>query len=77
MAVDCPEQGVVPYQLATKEDLDETVRAVEELDQRILAVHGDVRQQAAVDAAVERGIAEFGQIDCVVANAAASTPCSG
>jgi SDR family mycofactocin-dependent oxidoreductase len=69
VALDCPAQGTIPYGLATKEDLDQTVRAVEELDRRILAISGDVREQAALDSAVERGIAEFGHIDCVVANA--------
>jgi NAD(P)-dependent dehydrogenase (short-subunit alcohol dehydrogenase family) len=59
----------VPYGLATQDDLNETVRAVEELDRRILAVTGDVREQTSLDGAVERGLAEFGHIDCVVANA--------
>jgi NAD(P)-dependent dehydrogenase (short-subunit alcohol dehydrogenase family) len=70
IALDVPAQGAVPYGLATEEDLAETVREVEALDRRILGVHGDVRNQADLDTAVERGIAEFGQIDCVVANAA-------
>ncbi|HZZ48646.1 MAG TPA: mycofactocin-coupled SDR family oxidoreductase [Pseudonocardia sp.] len=69
VAIDCPAQGAVPYGLATQDDLNETVRAVEELDRRILAVTGDVREQTSLDGAVERGLAEFGHIDCVVANA--------
>jgi (+)-trans-carveol dehydrogenase len=54
---------------ATAEDLAATVKAVEELDRRILAIEGDVRSQAVLDDAVARGIAEFGHIDIVSANA--------
>ncbi|MDT7639582.1 MAG: (-)-trans-carveol dehydrogenase [Pseudonocardiales bacterium] len=54
---------------ATAEDLAATVKAVEELDRRILAIEGDVRSQAELDDAVARGIAEFGHIDIVSANA--------
>jgi SDR family mycofactocin-dependent oxidoreductase len=70
LAIDVPAEGVSPYPLASQEDLDETVRQVEALDRRIVAVAGDVRKQGDLDALVEQGIAEFGQIDCVVANAA-------
>ncbi|HEY2503004.1 MAG TPA: SDR family NAD(P)-dependent oxidoreductase, partial [Mycobacterium sp.] len=34
---------------ATSDDLIETVKAVEALDRRIIAVEGDVRDQAALD----------------------------
>ncbi len=70
LAIDVPAEGVSPYPLASQDDLDETVRQVEALDRRIVAVAGDVRKQGDLDALVEQGIAEFGQIDCVVANAA-------
>lgn len=73
VALDCPAQGAIPYGLATTEDLHETVKAVEALDRRIVAITGDVREQADLDGAVERGIAELGRIDCVVANAGAWT----
>lgn len=59
----------VPYRLATPEDHAETTRQVEALDRRILAVDADVRDQAALDDAVARGIAEFGKIDILIANA--------
>jgi SDR family mycofactocin-dependent oxidoreductase len=59
----------VPYALATAEDHAETVRQVEALDRRILAIDADVRDQAALDDAVARGIAEFGQLDILIANA--------
>lgn len=71
IALDCPPQGAIPHPLATEADLKETVALVEALDRRIVAVSGDVRLQSDLDAAVERGVAEFGKIDVVVANAAA------
>jgi SDR family mycofactocin-dependent oxidoreductase len=64
------EIPTVPYDVATKEDFDETVAAIENLDRRAIAVEGDVRSQADLDGAVERGISEFGKIDFLVANAA-------
>ncbi|PQP12177.1 mycofactocin-coupled SDR family oxidoreductase [Rhodococcus opacus] len=73
IALDCPAQGSIPYQLATEADLDETVKRVEALDRRIIAIHGDVRTQSDLDGAVQRGMAELGQIDTVVANAGAWT----
>lgn len=73
IALDCPAQGAIPYQLATEADLQETVKEVEALDRRILAIPGDVRRQSDLDGAVQQGIAEFGHIDVVVANAAAWT----
>jgi SDR family mycofactocin-dependent oxidoreductase len=59
----------IPYGLATQEDLRQTVAEVEALDRRMIAVQGDVRRQADLDDLVSRGIAEFGKIDIVVANA--------
>ena len=59
----------VPYKLATSDDHTETVAQVEALGRRVLAVEGDVRDQAALDDAVSRGISEFGKIDILIANA--------
>ena len=59
----------VPYKLATKDDLDETVRLVEAYGRRVIAVKADVRSQEQLDAAVTAGIAEFGKIDILIANA--------
>jgi NAD(P)-dependent dehydrogenase (short-subunit alcohol dehydrogenase family) len=59
----------VPYTMARQDDLDETAKQVEALDRRILALKGDVRDQGQLDAAVAQGIAEFGQIDILIANA--------
>ncbi len=68
--VDIADQlATVPYQMARQDDLDETAKQVEALDRRILALKGDVRDQGQLDAAVSQGIAEFGQIDILIANA--------
>jgi (+)-trans-carveol dehydrogenase len=66
----------VPYPLATAEDLAETVRQVEALDRRIVAREADVRDYAALQAAVEAGVSEFGRLDIVCANAGISSPAS-
>jgi SDR family mycofactocin-dependent oxidoreductase len=58
----------LPYGLATKDDLSSTAAEVEALDRRVIAVQGDTRSQAALDAAVARTIDELGQIDVLVAN---------
>jgi SDR family mycofactocin-dependent oxidoreductase len=67
--IDC-----VPYPLATAEDLIETVRLVEALDRRIVAREADVRDSAALVAAVEEGVSELGRLDIVLANAGISSP---
>jgi SDR family mycofactocin-dependent oxidoreductase len=70
IAVDIDGQiDTVPYDTARAADLQETVRAVEALDRRIVARTADVRSSGALDHAVAAGLAEFGQIDVVVANA--------
>lgn len=46
-----------------------TVAAVEALGRRVVAAEADVRDQAQLDAAVARGIAELGCIDVLIANA--------
>ena len=71
IAVDVP--GAVPslsaYPLATATDLAETVRQVEALDRRIVAHEADVRDAAALKAALDDGAAQLGGLDIVVANA--------
>ena len=61
--------ATVPYQLATADDLDETVKLVEAQGRRALAIKADVRSQRQLDDAVAAGIAEFGKIDILIANA--------
>jgi SDR family mycofactocin-dependent oxidoreductase len=59
----------VPYAMGSAEQLDETVKLVEELDRRCIAVKADVRDATQVKAVVEAGLAEFGSIDILLANA--------
>jgi SDR family mycofactocin-dependent oxidoreductase len=59
----------VPYAMGRSADLAETVRQVEALDRRVLSIEADVRSQQQMDDAVAKGIAEFGQIDILIANA--------
>ena len=65
----CEQMDCVAYPLATREDLDETVNLVEKTGRRIVAEQGDVRDFERLKAAVASGVAEFGRIDFVLANA--------
>lgn len=74
IAIDiCAQVDSVPYGMATPEDLAETVRLVEALDRRIVASEADVRDFAAVTAAVDDGVAKLGKLDIVSANAGISS----
>jgi SDR family mycofactocin-dependent oxidoreductase len=59
----------VPYELAGKTELHETVRLVEQTGRRAIGVVGDVRSQQDLDGAVRQGLDAFGKIDILVANA--------
>lgn len=65
----CSQIDTVPYPMSTPDDLAETIRQVEALDRRIHAVEADVRDRAALQAAVDAGVAALGPIDIVLANA--------
>ena len=70
IAIDLAAQiGTVPYAMATPADLDETVRQVEALDQRIVASIADVRDYDAVKSSLDAGVAQLGHLDIVSANA--------
>jgi len=64
-----PIDSIRMYPPATEEDLAETVRQVEALDRRIIATKADVRDSAALKAAVDDGVAQLGRLDIVLANA--------
>jgi SDR family mycofactocin-dependent oxidoreductase len=70
IAVDlCADIETNEYPLARPEDLDETARLVEKEGQRAFSEIADVRDRAALSSAIDRGVAEFGHLDIVVANA--------
>ena len=57
------------HDLASPDDLAETVAMVEGLGRRIIAARGDVRVTSDLDEVVKTALADFGHIDIVVANA--------
>jgi SDR family mycofactocin-dependent oxidoreductase len=65
----CEDLDVVPYKLGTEEDLQETARLVEKTGQEMLFQKADVRDKAALQAAFDAGVQQFGHIDTVIANA--------
>ncbi|HEX6453045.1 MAG TPA: mycofactocin-coupled SDR family oxidoreductase [Trebonia sp.] len=70
IAVDlCAQIDTVPYGMATPADLEETVKAVEALDRRIVAAQADVRDYGALKKALDNGVAQLGKLDIVAANA--------
>jgi SDR family mycofactocin-dependent oxidoreductase len=60
---------VLPYSLASKEQLAETAELVRATGRQCVTVQADVRVVAEVAAAVDAARAEFGRLDVVVANA--------
>lgn len=64
----------VGYPLASKADLDETVRLVEATGRRIVAGVADVRDSAAIERVVTLGTEALGPVHIVVANAGIIAP---
>jgi SDR family mycofactocin-dependent oxidoreductase len=74
IAVDVLEDyDTVGYGMSSPSDLDDTVKAVEALDRRIIVRKADVRDPAALKAVLEEGVAELGRLDIVCANAGICT----
>jgi SDR family mycofactocin-dependent oxidoreductase len=70
IAIDIPfDPGVTEYPLATGEELAETARLVEKAGRRAVVRQADVRDRAALRAAIDESVAELGRLDAVVANA--------
>ena len=65
----CETFDSMNYPLATPEDLAQTVKDVEALDRRIIAGQADVRVKSELQTVLDTGLAEFGRLDIVVANA--------
>jgi SDR family mycofactocin-dependent oxidoreductase len=70
IAVDlCEDIETNEYPLARPEDLEETARLVEKEGRSAFTAIADVRDRPALSAAIDAGVAEFGHLDVVVANA--------
>ncbi|WP_132992153.1 mycofactocin-coupled SDR family oxidoreductase [Gordonia zhaorongruii] len=61
--------SVTTYPMATEAEFAETAEAVSSLGRRMITRVADVRNFADLQAAFDAGIAEFGHVDTVVANA--------
>ncbi|WP_407664756.1 mycofactocin-coupled SDR family oxidoreductase [Mycolicibacterium litorale] len=69
----CRSIPELEYPLATTAELDETVRLAEEQGARVVSHVVDVRDAAALSAAVDDGVAQLGGLDASVANAGVLT----
>lgn len=70
IAVDlCEQIDSVVYPMAGPEDLAETVDLVEKTGRSIVAERADVRDFEQLQAVIERGVAQLGRLDFVIANA--------
>src|SRR5215204_4353780 len=70
IAVDlCQDIATIGYPMAKPEDLEETANLVEKTGRGVVTAQADVREAGQLREALERGIAEFGKVDIVVAQA--------
>ena len=70
IAIDiCKDVESAPYSMSGVDDLDETARRVSAMGRRVVVIEADVRSQSDIDNVVSRGLAEFGHIDILIANA--------
>jgi SDR family mycofactocin-dependent oxidoreductase len=65
----CGQIDTVPFAMSTPEDLADTVRLVQSAGGEIVAFQRDVREESEVEAALAEGVAAFGRVDIVIANA--------
>jgi NAD(P)-dependent dehydrogenase (short-subunit alcohol dehydrogenase family) len=65
----CADMESVPYPLATPDDLDAAVKAVEAMGVKAVGVKCDNRKADEVSALVDKVLADFGKIDILVNNA--------
>lgn len=69
----CASLPQIEYPLATEDDLDETVRLVEQAGRRCVSRIVDVRDDTQLRKAVDDGVEELGGLDAAVANAGVLT----
>jgi SDR family mycofactocin-dependent oxidoreductase len=70
IAVDlCHDVDSIGYPMARREDLEETAKLVEKTGQSAVIAQADVRDAGQLSEALQRGVAEFGKLDIVVAQA--------
>src|SRR5215212_3712447 len=69
----CESLPELEYPLSTQEDLAETARLAEKHGGRVVTHIVDVRDEAALAAAVNDGVAELGGLEAAVANAGVLT----
>ncbi|WP_099021538.1 mycofactocin-coupled SDR family oxidoreductase [Mycolicibacterium palauense] len=70
IAVDrCADIDSIPYPLATRADMDETVDMVKAAGRRVVPVVADVRDLGGLRSGVQEGVEELGDVGIVVANA--------
>jgi SDR family mycofactocin-dependent oxidoreductase len=70
VAVDiCGDIDSMDYPNATPDELDETIKLVENEGRRIVAHQADVRDADRLQQVVDEGVREFGRLDIVIANA--------
>ena len=65
----CADIATIGYGMATEAELKETARMAEQLGRRAVTGIADVRKLEEVQRVVDRGLAELGHIDIIVANA--------
>lgn len=65
----CADIETVNYPQGSDEDFADTVAKVQAIGGEILALKADVRERSQLKAAVDAGLAKFGKIDIVCANA--------
>ena len=65
----CADIASIPYPMATEAELEETAQLIEATGRRAMLRTADVRDFDRLEAVVAEGLAEFGHIDVVCANA--------
>jgi SDR family mycofactocin-dependent oxidoreductase len=69
VVADIAEQiETVPYTMSNESQLAETVKLVEEYDQRCVSVKGDMSRSEDVQHVVDTAVAELGRLDIVIIN---------